>query len=305
MQTKQKEKILVKSLRRKGLSYNEIKNQVSVSKSTISRWCQDIKLSPRQSQRLFNNSVRGLEKGRQKIGVIKKIQFRERMKNLGISIPKIQKLYWQEKYNLSQIAKIFNVRRDYIYDLMKRYRIPRRGRSEVNYLTYRYKPRFKVKEKLMPEEEKLKNAGIMLYWAEGAKNGSGINFSNSDPKMIRLFLVFLRRICGINNNRLRVHLYAYSNQNLDKIKNYWQKMTNISLNQFNKPYVRKNNSNKSGRKLPYGLVQIRYNDKKLLETINFWINEYLDSILGRWRSGQSHQTVRNAASRRNSRWKSG
>jgi len=261
-------------LRRKGLSFNEIKKKVNISKSSISRWCRNIKLSSKQSQRLLNSSIKGLDKGRQRTNDIRKNRFEREMKILGISLPKIQELYWEKEYDVPRIAKMFGVKNDYIYNLMRKYSIYRRKGTEVNYLNNRYKLLFRIKEKLTFKEKKLKIAGIMLYWAEGAKNSNGINFSNSDSKMIQLFLVFLRRICGINDSRLRVHLYAYSNQDLDKLKTYWQKITNIPISQFNKPYIKKNDSNKSGRKLAYGLVQIRYNDKRLLETVKCWINEY-------------------------------
>ena len=45
-------KELVQKLRREGLSYKEILEQVSVSKSTISLWCRDIELTPEQKERL-------------------------------------------------------------------------------------------------------------------------------------------------------------------------------------------------------------------------------------------------------------
>ncbi|MFA5149856.1 MAG: hypothetical protein WC318_03525 [Candidatus Omnitrophota bacterium] len=61
--------------------------------------------------------------------------------------------------------------------------------------------------------------------------------------------------------------------------NYWRKVTGIPINQFTKPYVREGNPNLSKRKLPYGLVHIRYNDKRLLETINSWIESYRKVIL--------------------------
>jgi len=51
------------------------------------------------------------------------------------------------------------------------------------------------------------------------------------------------------------------------------------INQFTKPYVRKGNLNLSNRKLPYGLVHIRYNDKKLLLAIKSWIENYKNNIL--------------------------
>ena len=42
-------------LRKQGLSYNEIKQKLELSKSTISLWCRDVILSKRQKQRLWHN----------------------------------------------------------------------------------------------------------------------------------------------------------------------------------------------------------------------------------------------------------
>lgn len=41
--------------KRKGLSYNEIKKELNVSKSIISLWCRDIQLSKKQKERLRRN----------------------------------------------------------------------------------------------------------------------------------------------------------------------------------------------------------------------------------------------------------
>jgi len=122
-----------------------------------------------------------------------------------------------------------------------------------------------------------------LYWAEGGKEvcrngqwrGTSVNFANSDPKMVKLFLRFLREICGVNEQRLRVHLYCYANQDIDYLKKYWQEITNISLTQFIKPYVRHDFLPEKKDKMKYGLVHIVYSDKKLFLQIMDWINEYL------------------------------
>jgi len=42
---------------RKGLSYNEIKKDLGVSKSTVSLWCRDIQLSEKQNERLRYNRL--------------------------------------------------------------------------------------------------------------------------------------------------------------------------------------------------------------------------------------------------------
>lgn len=61
---KLEEKELVKKLRSHGLSYGEIQKKVKVSKDSISRWCRDIVLSPKQLDKLLQNKLNGATKGR-------------------------------------------------------------------------------------------------------------------------------------------------------------------------------------------------------------------------------------------------
>ena len=125
-------------------------------------------------------------------------------------------------------------------------------------------------------QHRLKIAGIMLYWAEGTQDGCTVDLANSNPWIIKVFLKFLREICGVDERRLRVYLYAYEYQNIEELKGYWAKVTGINIDRFTKPYIRQGNINKSGRKMHYGLVHIRYNDKKLLGIIRNWINKYTE-----------------------------
>lgn len=57
------EKIKAQELRRRGLSYKEILQHISVCKSTISEWCKDIPLSQEQKARLIKNKLFGQHKG--------------------------------------------------------------------------------------------------------------------------------------------------------------------------------------------------------------------------------------------------
>ena len=123
----------------------------------------------------------------------------------------------------------------------------------------------------------------MVYWAEGAKikkkgKNSTVDLANSDPEIIKLFLRFLREICRVSEDKLRVFLYCYINQDIEKIKNFWAKITNISLNQFTKPYIKDNFSFDKEEKMKYGLAHIRYNDKKLLLKIDFWTKEFINNM---------------------------
>lgn len=195
----------------------------------------------------------------------------------------IKKLYHKEKLSTIEIAKKLKTTTWTILGFMVRNNIPRRSFKEANKICFDNKPlTFSIKKHLSAKDKKLKIAGVFLYWAEGAKangkNNCTVDFANSNPEMIKVFLKFLRRICGVNEKKLRVYLYCYSNQDLENIKNYWYKLTNIPLDQFSKPYIRSDFLPEKREKMKYGLAHIRYADKKLLYQIDSWIKEYCKSI---------------------------
>ena len=190
----------------------------------------------------------------------------------------VTKLYWEEGLGISEIAWSLGVSFWTVYRFMNKSGIPRRDRSLAAYGSNSNKPRFQQKTCLEVSDNMLKIAGIMLYWAEGTLHHNTVDFTNSNPEMIKVFLKFLREICGVKEERLRVYLYAYEHQDIESLKLYWHRTTRIPLTQFTKPYIRKNNLNVSQRKLRYGVVHIRYNDKKLLALITSWIKEYVQWV---------------------------
>lgn len=117
----------------------------------------------------------------------------------------------------------------------------------------------------------------MLYWAEGGKKGiNSVDFANSDPNMIKMFLKFLRNIYNIKEDKLRVYLFSYPNQSTKLLINYWSSLTSIPVSQFSKPYI----SSKGGTihdKMKHGLIHIRYHDKRLLQLIIHDICEFVHS----------------------------
>lgn len=186
------------------------------------------------------------------------------------------KKYYKSGLSANDISKEIGVSIDAVYYFFRKYKIPRRTPGEVNELIFENKsPSFRLKESLSLEEEKLKIAGIMLYWGEGSKwEGEKIvDFANSDEYMIKVFLNFLRKVCGIDENKLRVYLYCYANQNPEKLKEFWSKKIKIPLKKFIKPYVRKDFKYSKSNKMKNGLIHIRYNDKKLLMLIRNWMEE--------------------------------
>lgn len=149
---------------------------------------------------------------------------------------------------------------------MRKANIKRRNRFEVQRLRFENKkPSFNLKLSLNENEEQLKIIASMLYWAEGVKRKSGfVDFVNSNTNMIQLFLKSLRKVYRIDESKLRVLLYCYKNQNPQDLIKYWSKTLNISQDQFTKPYIRENYDPKNIGRMKYGVIHLRYHDKKLL-----------------------------------------
>lgn len=198
-----------------------------------------------------------------------------------ISMDLLNQLYCQEEKSVPEIAKLMSVKVHKLYALMDRYQIKRRTLTQSNYIVNQDKPCFHINTELTEEQKRLRLAGLMLYWAEGAKGGNTVDFTNSDPGMILIFLNFLREICGVAESRLRVFLYVYADQDIDLIRQFWSGLTTIPYKQFSKPYVNKRpNKNTKVRIMPYGVVHVRYNDKRLLQELLKWIDEESQQIQG-------------------------
>ncbi len=190
------------------------------------------------------------------------------------------KKYYQDGFSVREISEKIKAPFNATFYFLRKHKIPRRTAKESNALQFAKKPlSFKIKNKLSVSEEKLKVASLMLYWGEGAKRGHTVDLANSDVIMIKIFLKFLRSICQVNESRLRVYTYCYSNQNIDKILNYWSVVTKIPLIQFSQPYIRNDYAMKVGRQMEYGMIHIRYNDKKLLNYILEEIENYQKEFL--------------------------
>ena len=187
----------------------------------------------------------------------------------------VKRLYLKDKLSMKQIAEKFKVGIDAVVYFMRKYRIKRRSLLEASAITFKNKKlSFHEQNKLSFNQGKLKIAGLVLYWGEGYKTtkSKGIDFANSDPEMVSIFIKFLRNLYRVDEKRFRVLLYCYANQDVKSLIKFWSKLTSISKKQFTKPYVRKD-FREGARKMKYGMVHIRYADKKLFLSIMKSIGE--------------------------------
>ncbi len=198
-------------------------------------------------------------------------------------LEKVKRLYYKEKYSMRTIGEACGVSIDCVAYFMRKNKLICRTRIEEQRLRFERKvPSFKYKKANQYTEE-LKALGAMLYWGEGYKGdevnpAKQVDFTNSDPSMILLFLIFLRNTFDLDKSKFRVLLYCYSDQNVRELIDFWSNCTKIEKTQFIKPYVR-TDFRVGGRKMKYGLIHIRYHDKKLLLEIKKLIDSYKSKYL--------------------------
>jgi hypothetical protein len=195
--------------------------------------------------------------------------------NLHLDPGTVRNMYESQNLTVKEISNRLGVSFWTLYSFMKREQIARKNKALASFNAYKSKPQFEIKRSLTRNDSDIKIAGLMLYWAEGTLKGNTVDLANSNPEIIKIFLRFLREVCGIKEERLRIYLYAYQQHNCQALIRYWSNITGVPLTQFTKPFIRKNNLNVSGRKLPYGLIHVRYNDKKLLCSLKCWLDEFV------------------------------
>lgn len=119
-------------------------------------------------------------------------------------------------------------------------------------------------------------SGIALYWAEGFKKDNLAGFSNSDPAMVKFFILWLNKCCGIKLQylRLRLGINEQYRDNVDKIEKYWSRVLKIPSEQFQKPFFQKVKWKKiyDNTEDYHGVLRVRIaKSTDLLRKINGWI----------------------------------
>jgi hypothetical protein len=77
-------------------------------------------------------------------------------------------------------------------------------------------------------------AAAMIYWAEGTKGEC--EFINSDGKMIQLFLLALRKVFMVSENRIKPTVRYFTGMDRESCLNYWSQVTGIDKKQFTVRY---------------------------------------------------------------------
>jgi len=122
----------------------------------------------------------------------------------------------------------------------------------------------------------LKAMALGLYLTEGnIRHKHSIKFSNSNPGIVKIFIKFLKIICGVPMDKIKASLIVYPDISIKESKDYWSKFLDLPVLQFTKTTVlnsRNNNSNK--RHSSIGTATVYVHNSKLLSIIKDWAKEY-------------------------------
>ena len=135
---------------------------------------------------------------------------------------------------------------------------------------------FDILKKLTPEEDHLKAMALGLYASHGnLKNNKSIKFTCSNPAINKIFVKFLKVICGVPREKIKASLIIYPDVSAREAKDFWSRFLDLPKKQFSKTTVLKSRNGNSNKKhSTYGMLSMYVHNLKLLEITKEWVKEY-------------------------------
>ncbi len=72
----------------------------------------------------------------------------------------------------------------------------------------------------------------ILYLGEGLKKGSSTGMGNSDPLILKFFIVVLKNIYKVPASKIKCSLHLRADQNPEQSKKYWSRELSVPLSNF-------------------------------------------------------------------------
>lgn len=130
---------------------------------------------------------------------------------------------------------------------------------------------FSVNKSFQMNENFIYGLGLGLFWGEGnKKNKNSVRLGNTDPDLIRLFIMYLKSVYNIDDTKLNFSIQIFEDLDVDTVRNFWIKKLSIEPIQIYKKIT----ISKSGRKgtyknkSKYGVITVYFNNTKLKEIID-------------------------------------
>ena len=100
--------------------------------------------------------------------------------------------------------------------------------------------------------------GLGLWIGEGSKTMEQIRLVNSDPRVVCLFISWLREICELQDENITIAIHLYPDSDELSSMKYWMNITKLPKKQFRKTQIDRRLDKKQSKigKTPHGTLHI-------------------------------------------------
>jgi len=193
------------------------------------------------------------------------LTYTEINKEIGKNVSKSTLNYWCQGVKLPEFysQKVININSENLNKARKKALITNR-KIQQERIDRILKYNYKIKEYINSSTSKIMLS--MLYLGEGAKYSSTryLKFGSSSTYIIKLYLKLLNNCYTLNKDKFRANILCRADQNINKLENYWQNITNIDSKLFYKSRIDKRTIGKKTLKKDYkGVCVIMYFDTNI------------------------------------------
>lgn len=182
----------------------------------------------------------------------------------------LEQLYIRNKKSVHDMSKTFKCSEGKINYWLQKYCIPKRSISEAVYaMNNPNGDPFSFQTPRTNESSFLLGLGLGLYWGEGTKKSlHAVRLGNTDPYLVKAFLVFLRKIYKIDDSKLHFALQIFTDMDQKKEEKFWREFLNVDAKQFYKTTNTRSGSIGTYRvKSEHGVLTVYFGNKKLRDIL--------------------------------------
>lgn len=112
--------------------------------------------------------------------------------------------------------------------------------------------------------------GIALYWGEGDRQSRyQVRLGNTDPAMIRIFVSFLKDVCGVPTNKIYASILIYPDIDGEVCREFWIQHSELSEGNFQKSITIQGRH--KTRRLQNGVCTVGVSSRYLKEKFKVWL----------------------------------
>jgi hypothetical protein len=136
-----------------------------------------------------------------------------------------------------------------------------------------------VLDKIVPSEVFLETTLAILYLAEGGKSEKGLVLGNSNPEILRFFIVALQTLYEIDFSRLRCELHLRADQKRRREILYWSRILELPETCFRGIYLDKRTAGKKTYSSYHGVCVVLYADVAIQRKLMYLYTLYCQRVI--------------------------